>query len=242
MLSNTLLPLLALASTAAAHFRLLEPKWRGDSFIAPASQWQYPCANVNATTDAANRTQWPLTGGSVVFNGSHPWSFTYVNLAIGTNGTSFNITLVPGFNQTGPGVFCFKETGRGHLEEGLKAAGYSGLGDQRLNGLDATVQVIQLGERGSALYNVNITNTFSLETMLICLQCADIKFNASAQLLPDDQCKNATGVSGVAIANVQGGASPTGSSAPAASKGAASKFGPAVGSGIVAAAMAWGLL
>jgi hypothetical protein len=150
----SVLPILALAGSAAAHFRLLQPQWRGDSFTAPASQWQYPCANVNATTDAANRTQWPLTGGSVVFNGSHPWSMTYVNLAIGTNGTSFNITLVPGFNQTGPGVFCFKETGRGHLEEGLKAAGYSGLSDQRLNGLDATVQVIQLGERGSALYNV----------------------------------------------------------------------------------------
>jgi hypothetical protein len=150
----SVLPILALAGSAAAHFRLLQPQWRGDSFTAPASQWQYPCANVNTTTDAANRTSWPLTGGSVVFNGSHPWSMTYVNLAIGTNGTSFNITLVPGFNQTGPGVFCFKETGRGHLEEGLKAAGYSGLNDQRLNGLDATVQVIQLGERGSALYNV----------------------------------------------------------------------------------------
>lgn len=157
MFSNTLLPLLALASTATAHFRLLQPQWRGDSFIAPASQYAYPCAGVNATSsDSTNRTQWPLTGGSVVFNGSHPWSFTYVNLAIGTNASSFNISLVPGFNQTGPGVFCFKETGRAHLEEGLKKAGYSGLTDERLNGLDATVQVIQLGERGSALYNVRL--------------------------------------------------------------------------------------
>lgn len=41
-----------------------------------------------------------------------------------------------------------------HLEEGLKAAGYSGVDDKRLDGLDASVQVIQLGERGSALYNV----------------------------------------------------------------------------------------
>lgn len=53
-------------------------------------------------------------------------------------------------------MFCFKETGRAHLEEGLKKAGYSGLTDERLNGLDATVQVIQLGERGSALYNVRL--------------------------------------------------------------------------------------
>lgn len=108
MISTNVFALLALASTASAHFRLLQPIWRGDSFTAPASQWVYPCANINATTDAANRTQWPLTGGSVVFNGSHPWATTYVNLALGSSGVNFNITLVPGFNQTGPGVFCFK--------------------------------------------------------------------------------------------------------------------------------------
>jgi hypothetical protein len=84
--------------------------------------------------------------------------------------------------------------------------------------------------------------SYYVEPSLTALQCADIKFNASAQLLADDQCKNGTGVSGVAVANVQNGASPTGSSAPAASSGVASKLGPAVGSGLVAAAMAWGLL
>ncbi|KAL5117340.1 hypothetical protein ACEQ8H_004785 [Pleosporales sp. CAS-2024a] len=224
MISTTLLPVLGLVSTASAHFHLLQPIWRGDSFTAPASQWQYPCANVNATpSDSTNRTQWPLTGGSVVFNGSHPWALTYVNLGIGTNASNFNISLVPAFNQTGPGVFCFKETQRVRLEEGLKAAGYSGLGDARLNGLDASVQVIQLGERGSALYN-----------------CADIKFNATAQLLSDDQCKNGTGVGGVAIANVQSGGTPTGSASPTRSSGAATKAGPILGSGIVAAVIAWG--
>jgi hypothetical protein len=60
------------------------------------------------------------------------------------------------FNQTGAGVFCMKETGRANLEEGFKAAGYSGLDDERINGLMATVQVIQLGHSGSALYNVSI--------------------------------------------------------------------------------------
>lgn len=108
MFSNTFLPLLALASTATAHFRLVQPPWRGDSFNAPANQYIFPCANVNETTSAENRTQWPLTGGSVVFNGSHPWAMTYVNLALGSNATNFNISLVPGFNQTGKGVFCFK--------------------------------------------------------------------------------------------------------------------------------------
>ncbi|KAF2025068.1 hypothetical protein EK21DRAFT_104209 [Setomelanomma holmii] len=141
--------------SAAAHFQLLQPIWRGDSFAAPASQYTFPCAGVNATaSDSVNRTAWPLTGGSVVFNGSHPWAYTFVNLALGVNGSSFNISLVPGFNQTGPGVFCLRETGRSHLEAGLKAAGYSGLNDSRLDGVDASVQVVQLGERGSALYNV----------------------------------------------------------------------------------------
>ncbi|OAK96950.1 hypothetical protein IQ06DRAFT_198930, partial [Phaeosphaeriaceae sp. SRC1lsM3a] len=221
---STFVTLTALAGSATAHFRMLQPTWRGDSFTAPASQWQYPCAGINATTDSNNRTSWPLDGGSVVFNGSHPWAMTYVNLALGSQGASFNITLAEGFNQTGPGVFCFKKTGGSHLDEGLKAAGYSGVGDQRLNGLEASVQVIQLGERGSALYN-----------------CADIKFNSTAQLLSDDQCKNATGVSGVAIANVQGngtstsGGSASGSPSPSPSKAAASSMAPVLGGGVFAA-------
>jgi hypothetical protein len=154
MLSTSLLAFTALASTATAHFHLLQPTWRGDSFAPGNSQYTYPCANVNETTDRSNRTQWPTSGGSVVFNGSHPSALTYVNLALGRNASNFNISLVPVFNQTGPGVFCWHETGRTNLEAGLKAAGYSGFSDPKLNGLDATVQVIQLGERGSALYNV----------------------------------------------------------------------------------------
>lgn len=51
-------------------------------------------------------------------------------------------------------VMVTQKAGGSHLDEGLKAAGYSGVNDERLNGLDASVQVIQLGERGSALYNV----------------------------------------------------------------------------------------
>jgi hypothetical protein len=114
MLSSTL-ALLAFASSATAHFKLLTPTWRSDSFTAPASQWQYPCANINATTDSSNRTAWPLSGGSVVFNGSHPWAYTFVNLALGSQGSNFNITLVEGFNQTGPGVFCMKVCLRGNM-------------------------------------------------------------------------------------------------------------------------------
>jgi len=100
-------------------------------------------------------TQWPPTGGSLVINGSHAHAFTYVNLALGSNATNFNITLLDVFNQTGAGIFCTKETGKSYLDAAFKAAGYSGSGDARLDGTLATVQVIQLGGRGSALYNVS---------------------------------------------------------------------------------------
>jgi hypothetical protein len=57
MLSKSLFTVAALAASANAHFRLLAPTWRGSSFEEPASQWIYPCANVNETTDMANRNQ-----------------------------------------------------------------------------------------------------------------------------------------------------------------------------------------
>jgi hypothetical protein len=45
MLSNTLLTLTALAGSAAAHYKLLAPEWRGDSFEGTASQWIFPCTS-----------------------------------------------------------------------------------------------------------------------------------------------------------------------------------------------------
>ncbi|KAH7344292.1 hypothetical protein BKA66DRAFT_434350 [Pyrenochaeta sp. MPI-SDFR-AT-0127] len=231
MLSSTILAVTAMAAGVDAHFRLLQPVWRGSSFVAPASQWIYPCANVNETTDIANRTLWPPSGGSVVINGSHEHALTSVNLALGSNATNFNISLVELFNQTGAGVFCLKEAGKANLEAGFKAAGYSGLNDSRIEGLQASIQVIQLGHSGSALYN-----------------CADIRFNSTAQLLSDDQCKNGTGVSGVAIQNADsnsshsGSPTPSGSAAPTRSSGAASGLTPTLGSGLLAGLLAWGLL
>jgi hypothetical protein len=61
MFSTAFLAIATMAVGANAHFRLLEPKWRGSSFEEPASQWIYPCANVNETTDMANRTSPLLT-------------------------------------------------------------------------------------------------------------------------------------------------------------------------------------
>ena len=190
MLYSTFLTLSALAGNAAAHYKLLAPAWRGDSFVEPADQWIFPCtypiphyllfqnpsiqqspplptcsptyvltnppgANINETSSMSNRTQWPVTGGSVSINGSHAHALTYVNLGLGTNVTNFNITLVDNLNQTGAGEFCLKNAGQAALEAGLKAAGYSGFDDKRLDGLPASVQVVQLGHSGSALYNVS---------------------------------------------------------------------------------------
>lgn len=230
MLPISILTIFTLALGVDAHFRLLQPTWRGSSFEEPASQWIYPCANVNETTNPSNRTLWPTTGGSLIINGSHVHALTSVNLALGSNATNFNISLVEMFNQTGAGVFCLKETGRANLEEGFKAAGYSGADDERIEGLMASVQVIQLGHSGSALYN-----------------CADIVFNSTAQLLADDQCQNSTGVSGVAVQNVDanstsGEAAPSGSTTPVGNSGAASVLTPGVGSGILAAVVAWWFL
>ncbi|KAF2622930.1 hypothetical protein BU25DRAFT_304676, partial [Macroventuria anomochaeta] len=228
-LYSTLLAITALAGSAAAHYKLLAPTWRGDSFEEPASQWIFPCANVNETTDIVNRTQWPLTGGSVSINGSHSSALTYVNLGLGTNVTNFNISLVENINQTGAGVFCLKEAGRANLEAGLKAAGYSGFQDERFNGLEASVQVIQLGHSGSALYN-----------------CADIVFNSTAQLLADDQCVNGTGVSAQHIGNLQqsstNSTNTSSGATPSASTGAGSMLTPMAGSGLLAGLLAWGML
>ncbi len=79
----------------------------------------------------------------MVFKGSHIWAYTFVNLAIGgDNTTNFNITLVDGFNQTGNGTFCFPRIA---LPADLQVS----------EGTNASIQVVQVNERGSALYNVS---------------------------------------------------------------------------------------
>jgi len=70
------------------------------------------------------------------------------------------------------------------------------------------------------------------------MQCADITFNSTATLLSDDECQNATGVSGVAIVN----ADATSPEDAAQSTAAASSLGPAVGGGLLMGLVAWGLL
>ena len=98
---------------------------------------------MNQSLSNTNRTLWPLTGGSVVLHVSHPWAITYVNLGLGgDNTTVFNISLVPNFNQTGNGTFCLPAI---KLPSNVVVS----------NGTQASLQVIQIGETGGSLYNVN---------------------------------------------------------------------------------------
>ncbi|KAH6666973.1 hypothetical protein B0J14DRAFT_464619, partial [Halenospora varia] len=153
MLTQTLTTLLVLASTASAHFTIRYPEMRGDSFAAGASQYIFPCANVNQTA-ATNRTAWPLTGGSLNLSLGHPWTYAFVNLGIGTNYPAFNISLTdPFYNITGNGTLCLPT---------IKLP--SGLAIQ--DGANASIQVVTVNEYGASLYN-----------------CADITFSSKATAL-----------------------------------------------------------
>ncbi|KAM5453169.1 hypothetical protein MaudCBS49596_002946 [Microsporum audouinii] len=166
MLTNQLLVLLAFGlRLVSAHFRVEYPYWRGNSF---KTQYTRPCGGVNITT---NRTEWPVDGGSILFKPTHPWALTYVNLGLGENNSViFDHILVPGFNQTGNGTFCFP-----------KISIPKGLGIQ--DGTNASLQIVQVSEGGSSLYN-----------------CMDITFsNSPSNLLAQDMCVNSTGVGGAAI-------------------------------------------
>ncbi|KAH0559727.1 hypothetical protein GP486_003763 [Trichoglossum hirsutum] len=155
-----------LLQLTSAHFSIIYPYWRGDSF---ATQWERPCGGVNQSQSDGNRTLWPIDGGAIVVKGSHPWEITYVNIGFGdSNTTNFNISLVPPFNLTGNGTYCF-----------TKVNLPSSLGIKE--GQNASLQVIQVGDLGSSLYN-----------------CADITFSKNATL-PSGLCTNSTGVGGHAL-------------------------------------------
>ncbi|KAI5807820.1 hypothetical protein DFH27DRAFT_284090 [Peziza echinospora] len=162
-LSITGLVLAAGATLSSAHFSVTYPWWRGDSF---ATQWTYPCGGVNQSISATNRTKWPLDGGALVFQPSHTHAQTYVNLGFGNEVSRLNVVLVAPFNQTGNGTFCFPKI---RLPDSVRG--------NATEGVNATLQVIQLSSTGGALYN-----------------CADITFSADVAELSDSVCFNSTGV------------------------------------------------
>lgn len=163
MFTQAVISILLLASFASAHFGIDYPEWRGDSFATGASQYIYPCkyfllavtylelklrslgANVNQT-EKTNRTIWPLTGGSLSLDLHHPWTYVFVNLGLGTNYPVFNISLTQQpLNETGNGTLCLPHL---NLPAGVSPS----------DGANASIQVVTLGQSGSALYNVSFNS------------------------------------------------------------------------------------
>ena len=136
---TTISALVALVSTATAHFDVTYPEMRGDSHADGADQYIFPCANI--TSMSSNRTQWPLTGGSIGLHLGHPWTYYAINLGLGDEVSSFNISLTPELhNATGKGDLCTKVD----IPEGLVKEGQN-----------ASIQVVTFGDSGAALYNVS---------------------------------------------------------------------------------------
>jgi hypothetical protein len=100
-----------------------------------------PGAGYPTTT---NRTVVPITGFPVIWNSSHPDALTYINLGLGDNVTTFNITLHPVYNQTGRGQSCLSNPGE-HILPGLNLT----------EGQAASLQVITISSTGASLYNVS---------------------------------------------------------------------------------------
>ncbi|KAF5003648.1 hypothetical protein FDECE_9819 [Fusarium decemcellulare] len=145
---------LAAVQAVSAHFGLVFPAWRADTLAEENedrySQWTFPCAGVDY--NKKNVTDWPLEGGALKLDLHHPWTYVFVNLGLGENSTNFNVSLTPQFlNATSPGVLCIDE---------LKLPSDVEVSDGDL----ASIQVVTLGESGSALYN-----------------CADIRFKKNAK-------------------------------------------------------------
>ncbi|KAG5981141.1 hypothetical protein E4U55_003251 [Claviceps digitariae] len=173
-----------------AHFGLAYPPWRADTLSEAGeekySQWTYPCAGVPYQT--GNITDWPLTGGRLQLNLHHPWTYVFVNLGLGPNATNFNVSLTPSFwNVTGKGTLCVDKLALPSEVQALP---------QVRDGELASLQVVTVGESGSALYN-----------------CADIRFGRDVGEGAGGNCTSSPGVvvQRVMAGNVSGNGSTGGS-------------------------------
>ncbi|KAI5865703.1 hypothetical protein GGS23DRAFT_593881 [Durotheca rogersii] len=141
MLKNTVALAAAFAQLANAHFLVQYPSWRAETLDVPEGsdydQWAYPCAGV--PTGAGNRTDWPLTGGSIKLHLYHPWSYLFINLGFGANTTNFNVSLTPNIvNVTSNGVICLPQ-----VPVPVNVS----------DGQLASLQIVTSGSTGAALYN-----------------------------------------------------------------------------------------
>jgi hypothetical protein len=83
-----------------------------------------------------------LDGGSLVIDFHHPWTYVSFNLGLGSNTSTFNISLNPMLlNETGNGTICIPKW---TLPADLGI----------VDGDEASLQVITIGDSGTALYNV----------------------------------------------------------------------------------------
>lgn len=91
-----------------------------------------------------------MTGGSIQLELHHPWTYLFVNLGFGAEVTNFNVSLNPDggklLNETGNGTFCWNE---------LRVPPVEILGLEVTDGMEASIQVVTVGDSGSALYNVS---------------------------------------------------------------------------------------
>lgn len=77
----------------------------------------------------------------------HDWTYVFINLGLGPNTTVFNYTLTPEFyNVTGEGTYCFPKI---EVPASLNIT----------DGTEGSLQVVTVGDSGSALYNVGISCT-----------------------------------------------------------------------------------
>ncbi|EEY21151.1 conserved hypothetical protein [Verticillium alfalfae VaMs.102] len=135
---------LASAGLAAAHYSILYPDWRADTLEDTEetgySQWTWPCGGVEY--GSGNRTDWPLTNGSIAFQLGHAFNYAFINVGLEDpttgNITSFNISLTPQLtNTSGHGTLCLDSL---TLPTDLNIE----------DGTNASIQTIMVGPSGQA--------------------------------------------------------------------------------------------
>lgn len=137
-------------------------------------QWMYPCKSLlvsftipqtisdreqptgGGMPTSTNRTFWPITGGAVAiqpgWDVGHPTAFFYINMGFGSVPPNMSNPMVPPFQIQGPqkteypGTFCLPQV---PLPVNAPNASVK-IGD------NATIQVIETGLHGGALYNVRL--------------------------------------------------------------------------------------
>lgn len=140
----------------SAYLGLTYPTWRADSLAETNEsifQWTYPYVDVQTTQNTTQeRKPWPSEDGSLLLELNHHWTYLFVNLGFGSEVTNLNISLNPDggklLNETGNGTFCWNQ---------LPVPSTEALGLDIIAGMECSIQVVTVGDSGSALYNLIVT-------------------------------------------------------------------------------------